>query len=345
MVSAVGRSILWWALAMTGAGLVVTPRVAVAQPADVAQPKPWSEGISPDAQSRALEIYNQGNALFGENQFNAALQKYREALTFWDHPRIRYNIAICLTELDQPVEALDNLEKALRFGAAPFDAQTYTQAQRDLKSLHRQVAELEVSCTEAGAEVTLDGRPLFTAPGKKQVRLVPGPHALVATKQGFVTASRSLVLVPGKVDVEAITLVPLRPVVVMQRRWAAWKPWAVVGAGAAVGLIGVPLRLRSTSDIDNYNAYVNSECPGGCPTAELPPGIRDLPGRARTENAIAIGLMTAGGAALITGAVLVILNLPRQETLDDGDPARARNLKLAPMAVSGGGGISAAVAF
>lgn len=349
MISAVGRSIMWFVVCVAaGAALVGGSTGAQAQPSEqkpADKPRPWGDGVSPDAQTRALEIYNEGNALFGDNQFVAALAKYREALTHWDHPRIRYNIAICLMELDQPVDALENLEAALKYGDAPFDAQAYTQAQRDLKSLHRQVAELAVSCSEQGAEVTLDGRPLFTAPGEKKLRLVPGPHALVVTKRGFATESRSLVLLPGKVDTETVALVPLRPVVVMQRRWAPWKPWAVVGAGAAVALIGVPVRLRATDDIGNYNAYVNAQCPQGCAIDELPAGIRDLPQRSRTENILGIGLMAAGGAAVVTGVVLVILNLPHQETLDESDPANRGKLKVAPMPVSGGGGVAATVSF
>src|SRR5262245_25248836 len=111
---------LWVAVYLTVAG----GRFGFAQPASdsTSEKRPWADGVAAAAQARALAIYEEGNALFGENQFAQALVKYREGLAIWDHPMIRHNIAICLLELDQPVEALEHLEKALAFGQGPFDA-------------------------------------------------------------------------------------------------------------------------------------------------------------------------------------------------------------------------------
>ena len=82
--------------------------------------KPWAAGVSAENQKAALDLYNDGAKAFGDADYKDALATYTRALALWDHPAIRYNIAVCLINLDRPVEALDNLEHAMRFGAAPL---------------------------------------------------------------------------------------------------------------------------------------------------------------------------------------------------------------------------------
>src|SRR5204862_5516188 len=78
--------------------------------------RPWASGVSQDAQKQALVLFDEGNRLFENSEHAAALAKYREALKIWDHPAIRYNAAVALINLDQPLAAHDNLELALRYG-------------------------------------------------------------------------------------------------------------------------------------------------------------------------------------------------------------------------------------
>ena len=49
----------------------------------------------------------------------------------------------------------------------------------------------------ADARVTFDGQPFITCPGQATRRVLPGQHQVVASKQGFVTETTDLVLVPG----------------------------------------------------------------------------------------------------------------------------------------------------
>jgi len=160
--------------------------------------RPWAEGVPQDQQDQALGLFKEGNQLFEGSQHAAALAKYREALKLWEHPAIRYNTAVALINLDQPLAAFEDLERALRYGDAPLGADTYQQALTYRKLLLGQLAELDVSCVEAGAEITLDGQLLFVGPGEAMRRLLPGSHQLVARKPGFLTETRSLVLLPGK---------------------------------------------------------------------------------------------------------------------------------------------------
>ena len=82
--------------------------------------RPWAEGVSVEASDAALALFRTGNEHYARNEFRQAVSTYREALDQWDHPAIRGNLSISLVHLDRPIEALAEVERALRFGAAPF---------------------------------------------------------------------------------------------------------------------------------------------------------------------------------------------------------------------------------
>src|SRR5262245_49460818 len=182
-------TVLTKALAVLAAVFALASFARAEAPPDRAD-RPWARDVSEDAQKQALLVFEEGNKLFENSEHAAALAKYREALKIWDHPAIRYNAAVALINLDQPFAANENLELALRYGEAPFNAETFQQALTYRKLLHGQLAELKVTCAEPGADVALDGTPLFTAPGEAARWLLPGAHQLVARKTGYLTATR-----------------------------------------------------------------------------------------------------------------------------------------------------------
>src|SRR5580692_6960549 len=98
-------------------------------------------------------------------------------------------MADCLSNLDQPLEAGDDLELALKYGEDALGSDVYTQGLTYRKLLQGQLAELEVIHSQAGVVITLDGKPVVSGPGPGDatVRATPGPHQLVATKPGFLT--------------------------------------------------------------------------------------------------------------------------------------------------------------
>jgi tetratricopeptide (TPR) repeat protein len=303
--------------------------------------RPWAAGVAPERQQAALALFEAGNALFTESQYAAALARYREALKLWSHPAIHYNAAVSLINLDQPLPAYEQLEAALAFGEAPLGTENHRQAELYKRLLSAQLAEVEVSCDEAGAELSLDGETLFRAPGSAVRRTTPGAHQLVARKPGFLTATRSLQLAPGKLTRERLKLEPIGAVRMRSvRRWSAWKPWAVLGGGVVLGLAGVALRLDAEDNLDTFDSEIARLCPAGCTESELPATVQDTKDRADTENAIAIGLFVAGGLATAAGVTLVILNQPRLE------PDRPKaGFSLTPRLSARGGSVSASFVY
>lgn len=305
------------ALAVLAAVFALASFARAEAPPDRAD-RPWARDVSDDAQKQALLVFEEGNKLFENSEHAAALAKYREALKIWDHPAIRYNAAVALVNLDQPLAANENLELALRHGEAPFNPETYQQALTYRKLLRGQLAELKVTCAEPGADIALDGATLFTAPGEAARWLLPGAHQLVARKTGYLTATRSLSLLPGKPTIESLTLqefgtLPTKTV----RRWPTWQPWAVLGGGALVALAGVPLMLDVKSNIVAYDEGIRQSCAGGCPPGVLPQAVTDARDRARTENIVAVSLFVVGGAALASGVAMLVLNQPRAVQVEE----------------------------
>jgi len=278
--------------------------VAASARADV--DKPWAAGVSAEHQKSALDLYNEGAKAFEQAEYKAALEIYTRALVLWDHPAIRYNVAVCLINLDRPVEAYDNLERAMRFGEAPLGPELWKQGQSYQKLLAGRVAEIEVSA-EPGASVSLDGKPVAGA----AQRVLTGDHQIVVEKPRYQTETRSVRLDPGDHLTIKIELKPIAVARTLHRRWARWVPWTVLGGGVVVAGVGVPMLLAAGSSFDRYDAEVAASCPHGCKAGDpATPHIMDLKSHAEFQNTAAVSLFVAGGALAATGFVMVILNQP-----------------------------------
>ncbi len=287
-----------------GAVAIVLALVASAHADD----KPWAAGVSAANQKQALALYKEGNAFFEQSQYKDALPKYEAAIALWDHPAIHYNAAVCLINLDRPVEAFENIVSALRFGAAPLGPDLFKQGETYRKMLAAQVGELEVSCADAGAQVTLDGEPIFTGPGSVKRRLRIGDHQIVVTKQRYQTETQLIHLGGGDDRHVAIVLKPVPGQRVLHRRWAKWKPWSLVVGGIAIAAAGAIPLVASQDHATSYQSWLDSCSPCLMPypaneTQEHSLATRDL--------WIARSAFAVGGALAVTGIALVVLNQPR----------------------------------
>lgn len=175
-----------------------SPIASAQSPPDAVQAdRPWATGVSEPEQAIALEIYNAGNTAFLDSRYKEALESYRQALRHWDHPAIRFNMAVCLLALDHPVEARENFERSLAFGAPALGPNAFDQALHYCELLDHQLVHLQIECDERGAEVMLDGKFLFMGPGVADKYVLPGQHQVVANKIGFLTTSGELSLSAG----------------------------------------------------------------------------------------------------------------------------------------------------
>jgi hypothetical protein len=273
---------------------------------------PWEDGVFDEARAEARELFRTGNGFFERDEYAEALERYRDAVELWDHPAIHFNIAVCFINLDQPVAAYEHLQRALGDGGEGLGPNFHTQAITYEKLLLGRLARLEVECTQQGVEVTLDGKHVLACPGKETRYVLPGEHQLVAEKRGFVPVTRSLDLRAGGRSVEALTLSPPRVSTRYERRWKPWVPWVPMATGTAVGLIGIGVRVLAVSHAEQFDREIARLCPQGCAREDLPESVRQLRSRAVAENAVGITMLAVGGAAVVTGVVLLVLNRRRE---------------------------------
>lgn len=282
-----------------------------------AEDKPWAKDVPQAKQDSAFALYEEANKLFAEGEYKRALKKYEAAIAQWDHPSIRYNLAVCLINLDRPVEAYQNLQQALRFGEAPLGAALYNEGLNYQKLLSKQVAEVEITSKEQGARVSLDGKPLTLIEGRASTMVaVQEPHEVIASKPGYQTLRQPLErLPPGKK-----TTIDLR---LQKLEGGRWKPWAVIAGGAVVAGAGGYVYGLARSDIDAYEKAIETKCP--CASDADLGGDANLPDRARTKEIAAYSMFALGGVTLATGVVLLV---------------RGRGTNIAPVVTKDSAGVS-----
>jgi len=294
-----------------------------AETAPAAQPsspvdseRPWAQGVAAADQKKALSIFNTGNTFFEASQYSQALERYREALKSWGHPAIHFNMVVCLINLDQPKEAYQHLEEAIKFGATPLGKEVYARALTYQKLLDKQLSSITITSSQKNVVISLDGKVVLSAPGKKTILALPGEHQLVASKEGYLTHSEILNLKGGEATTSKVKLVSLADAQTfrVERRWARWKPWTTLAGGAVTMAAGFGARFLAKSDFDRYDNDVANLCPErGCTSsAMLPQSSRDALSRAKLEDTLSSVLLVSGAVAVGTGTVLLYLNRERR---------------------------------
>lgn len=263
-----------------------------------ADDKPWAKDVPQENQDRAFGLYEEANKLFADGEYKRALEKYEAAIAQWDHPSIRYNLAVCLINLDRTVDAYKNLQQALRFGEAPLGSALYNEGLNYQKLLAKQVAEVEITSREQGTRVSLDGKPLTLVEGRAQtIVAVNDSHEVIASKPGYQTLRQPLDRLPAGQK----TTIELK---LQKLEGGRWKPWAVIAGGAVVAGAGGYVYGLARSDIDAYEKAVATKCP--CASDVDLGADADLPDRARSKEVVAYSMFALGGATVITGVVLLV---------------------------------------
>jgi tetratricopeptide (TPR) repeat protein len=304
------------------------------------QDRPWAKGVSPERQKAADELFRQGNDLLRESLFVQAATKYREALRRWDHPGIHYNLALALLNLDRPVEVFGELEEAMKYGDAPLDPDKFAHAKRYRALIEQQLARVTISCQSPGASVSMDGQPLFTAPGRYESLVRVGQHTIVATKAGFEPTQKTPILFAGQKETVALTVYTAEDLTQYRRRWANALPWSVLAAGVAVAAVGGILHWQAADSISRYDRGV-STCGaasgnGGCmPDATL----ASQKSTGDSLQAAAYAFYGVGAAAIAIGGVLAYLNRAKPYHVEPD------KVSWTPVVGAAGGGVSATVHF
>nr|MBA3818136.1 hypothetical protein [Deltaproteobacteria bacterium] len=278
--------------------------------------RPWAAGVPAERQQVALRLFRQGNQHHNDGLFVKAVALYREALKSWDHPAIHYNLALSLTNLDQPIEVERSLQQSIRFGAAPLEKGKFEHAKQSLLLIEKQLATIEVSCHKAGARVSIDNREVFVVkagePNVYKARVQIGKHTFVAEKPGYATGLDAPFIGPGETFRIELKLYTAEELTRYKRRWnATWMPYAVLGGGVVAGIVGGVLSISAQASYDDFDAAVqrcndDGGMNGGCDANS--PGLTDLRDSGDSKRSLGYVGYGIAGVAVVTGAVLLYLN-------------------------------------
>ncbi len=300
--------------------------------------RPWAKGVPQAEQDAALALFSEGNALLHNGLFSNAADKYKEALKHWDHPAIHYNLALALFKMDQPIEVVRHLQKAIQYGPAPLDADKFAHAQELLSVESKLLADVEVTCNKPGAEIIVDNKKVLDAPGTYKDKINAGQHTFVCRKPGSITHIKTPKILGGENFRVELKLHSPEELTRYKRRWdATWMPYAVLGGGVVVAGVAGLVELSARSSFRDFDAAVAS-CNmngSGCPTSNS--AVANLRSSGNTKQSIAYVGYGVGAAAVVTGGLLVFLNrstpyhINAEQLDDDHDEKPATGISVAPM--------------
>jgi len=333
--------------------------IVISSPAFADPPKdadrPWATGVSQKNQDEAIKLFEEGTLRLKDGLFTKAVEIYKKALEFWDHPAIHFNIAKTLMNLADPIDAYKHLKLSLRFGGQPLDTDKIAQVQNHIKTLYEtELAELTVKVQEPGALVTLDGAELFRGPGEWTGVVKPGRRSVLADKDGYQPNRQQPDLKAGTKTTLELTLAELDGSMRYERAFGSWIPWTVIGTGAAMLGGGGVFMWQSSKAFADYDTAID-ECNTTTATPITDDLGRDTSGRVfgctptsaikakqdsgKLFNTLGIASLAAGGATLATGLVLLYIN--REKPIASKDVP----VTVLPYVSPDGAGLSATLDF
>ena len=199
--------------------------------------------------------------------------------------------------------------------ARPPTAPPRKKAKRP-KPRPKPVTTLQVVCTQRGVHVRLDNLPPLACPVDRTFKLEPGLHALAAEGKGFLKRRVTFRLRDGEKRTERVSLgrIAPRPRIVRKTRkvpsapeeprWPRAVPWAVLGAGLALAVVGAALIPAGWHQLERYDERYAEQCNTTC--NPVPDDVARLHDRGQAMIRSGIALAAIGAAAAITGVVLVV---------------------------------------
>lgn len=282
-----------------------------------------------EAPQEASRHFERGYQLAQEGNLEAAIVEFEQAYALKPHPLALYNLGQAYAASGRAVQAVATLRRYLT-EAEPSDGHR-AQANAMIEHQRQRVGELVLQVSPAGAEISVDGVAIGTAPLRNPIELTAGTHGVLVSLSGH-EAQVERVLVIGKQRVTAaITLSPT-PVRVLRlpppapanasqntllalrserrQRIRIQRSAAIATAGLGIWSLALAtiVYARNQRQYQDWNrraqrfaARLNSE---EAPTRGELDQLLAQENSLRNRDAWALGLGVLGGALSVTSAAL-----------------------------------------
>ena len=332
-------------------GIVVTSWMSTSVwaqqvPADT-PPCPSVGESSPSDVEAAQRLIEEGYELNTKILFEEAAVKFAQALTHVESASVRLALAVALYNSAQLLPAYEQFGLVVRCGKEELSIRLYRSAVEKHKILKTRLARVEVQSLKSDADVWLNGE-RWTSNGNRRSKAVyPGYYVVRVERPEYLEQRFEFSISPGQKAILIPKLMSVRDGVTVERRLRWWMPWAVVGAGTGLGLLGAGLQWKAMRDMDSFDTQWAEQCG---PDDMNSPGCRDedkpellaLHTRARWESGFAIGALVIAGTSVLAGFTLSALNRARtrqNEAAKRGEPT------FVPLVSPGAVGLSGSVRF
>jgi len=244
---------------------------------------------SPEAKAKAQSLLREGARLYEKGALLPALEKFNEAYTEFPSPKLLFNIGQTSRDLGRFVDAMVAFERFLdEDPEAPPDM--IDEAKKSIAELQSKLGKLRIQCSKAGAEVSVDGKPVGVSPITQPIWAAQGNHQVTARLPDTIPAVEDVEVNPGWVHTVVMTLQPLveaPPIVVVPKPEEKARPsaaaeiqrhrssskkavrdepsggrrWTWVAAGSAVAFGGaaIGLGLATRSKFNSLNGSCGSD--------------------------------------------------------------------------------------
>lgn len=285
---------------------------------------PSAEAVAEARRSEAKAKFEAGVTAFGERRYADAVKSFVEADALLPSAPLSFNIARSFERLDNAAAALRWYRDYLRRSPQAANAEDVRTriAEHAATLAARGVQQVTVLTTPDGAALSVDEQPAGLTPVTLEV--APGRHRVTLHLDGYVDQTAdfelegltprdlviTLAVAPSAVQNSAAPSAPRAPANLPRERGMAQPatgrrfgpvPWVVSGVGGAsvLGALGFELARRSAESAAKEGSQLDY------------PAHFDTMESRQTTSRVLLGL---GGALLVTGGVLFLLDGERKTT-------------------------------
>jgi PEGA domain-containing protein len=183
----------------------VGARIAAGQPSDAGSPP--RPALSESLSGGAKEAYEAATVLVNNKDCAHAIAKYRQAYDLSKDPRLLFDIALCHRDLRAYAQMQGLLQRYKEEAAAEMSAEQRADVEAALKATHDLVGTVDVTVSEADADVTVDAEPVGRTPLAAPIVVDLGKHTVAVNKEGFEPASQTIEIPGGNETSLSFTLV------------------------------------------------------------------------------------------------------------------------------------------
>jgi len=290
---------------------------------------PASVSAAPDDEAARLRaLFADGQRLFSERRFSEAASRFERLYELKPHPSVLFNLARCYEKLQETPRALRFYRDYIHQAPDAPDRPQVVESIQALESRLRKrgVSQLMVFTEPPGARVEVDGKYLGESPASAE--LLPGPHELTVSAEGFVRETRIVPVVLGVSPEASVSLVRGAPAPIVQverlpepvapalpsappdavpaaqvarqaeeaSASAPVAPWLAAGGAVAGAAVGAGFTWMAWDTAETYRATRDFD--------RRPTLKADM----ERDLVIANGAFVAAGVAAVTAAVLFVLS-------------------------------------